>query len=351
MSLVSPSFLDRFKTDIGIDLGTANSLVYLSGDGIVINEPTVIAINKTTGQVIEIGEMAKRMIGRTPMHVEVIRPLIGGVISDFDMTQEILRYFLKKVKKESLFKYVRTVIAVPTNLTEVERKSVEDAVILAGASDTHLLEEPVAAAAGAGLLINDPTASMIVDIGGGTTEIAVVSMGGVVVSESLKTAGDKMNEDIIKFVHSDFKMFIGEQTAENIKIELGSAIPMDKNKSINIYGRDASTGLPKEIAIKNMHIRMAIEPTLKKIIDVIKDTIERTPPELSGDILKNGIYISGGGGMLRGFDKLVKKEVGINANMVDNPLTCVANGTGVAVENLDRFGELFSASKSPIYLD
>ena len=345
------SFLDRFKTDIGIDLGTANSLVHLKGEGIIINEPTTIAINKKTNQTLAVGDEAKRMLGRTPQHVDVIRPLVNGVISDFFMAQEILKNFLKRVKKDSVFRYVRAVVAVPTNLTEVERKSVEDAVISSGASSVFLLEEPVAAALGAGLPTSEPTASMVVDIGGGSTEIAIISMGGVVISHSLKVAGDKLNEDIIKFMKDDFKMAIGEATAEHIKMEIGSALPTDKKKEMVVYGRDLSTGLPKEVTVKDSNIRLALTPSLKKITKAIKETIEQTPPELAGDILRRGIYISGGGSLLKGFGEMLEKELGVKTLMVDDPLTCVVRGTGIAAEDVELFRPLFALSRKPIHLE
>jgi rod shape-determining protein MreB len=343
--------LDKFKTDIGIDLGTANSLVYLKGEGIVFNEPTLISVNNKTGQVLAIGNDAKKMEGRTPMHIDVIRPLINGVISDFLMAQEILRHFIKKIKKDSFLNYIRAVVAIPTNLTEVERKSVEDAVISSGASVAYLLEEPVAALLGANLPIDEPSAHMIVDIGGGTSEIAVVSMGGVVVSESLKVAGDKMNNDIINYVHDDFKMDIGHPTAEKIKIEIGSVIASSKPMEMSIAGRDLSSGLPKEVVIKDSQVRMALMPSVKQIIQAIKNTIEKTPPELSGDILKKGIYLSGGGSLLRGINELIEKEIGVKTITVDDPLTCVVRGAGRAAEDIENYKRIFALSVKPINIE
>jgi len=341
----------RLKTDIGVDLGTANSLVYLKGEGVVFNEPTLIAVNNKTSQVVAIGNEAKRMMGRTPAHIDVIRPLINGVISDFQMAQEILKHFIKKVKKDSLFNYVRAVVAIPTNLTEVERKSVEDAVISSGASVAYLLEEPIAALLGANLPIDEPTAHMIIEAGGGTCEIAIISMGGVVVSRSLKIAGDKMNDDIIKYIHDDFKMAIGEPTAERIKIEIGSAIGNGKPLEISVAGRDLSTGLPKEVIVKDSQVRMALLPSIRQIIEAIRDTIEKTPPELAGDILKKGLYLSGGGSLLRGFDDLVEKEIGVKTILVDDPLTCVVRGTGVAAENIEAHKSIFALSVKPISIE
>ncbi len=342
---------DKFKTDIGIDLGTANTLVYIKGEGIVINEPTIASVNEKTGQTLAVGEEAKRMMGRTPNHINVVRPLINGVISDFVMTQEILKQYMKRVKNDSLFKYIRAVVAIPTNLTEVERKSVEDAVISAGASSVYLLEEPIAAVLGARLPINEPTASMVVDIGGGTTEIAIISMGGVVVSKSLKIAGDRFNEEIIRFVRDEFKMLIGEPTAERIKIEIGSALPGTEKLETLISGRDLSSGLPREVTIRDIQVRAILLPLLKQMIEAIRDIIEKTPPELSGDILRHGIYFSGGGSLLRGLIELVEKELAVKTILVDDPLTCVVRGTGIAAENIDAHKNVFSLLVKPIVLE
>ncbi len=342
---------DKFKTDIGIDLGTANTLVYIKGEGIVINEPTIASVNEKTGQTLAVGEEAKRMMGRTPTHISVVRPLVNGVISDFVMTQEILKQYMKRVKNDSLFKYIRAVVAIPTNLTEVERKSVEDAVISAGASSVYLLEEPIAAVLGARLPIHEPTASMIVDIGGGTTEIAIISMGGVVVSKSLKIAGDRFNDEIIRFVRDEFKMLIGEPTAERIKIEIGSALPSTEKLETLISGRDLSSGLPREVTIRDIQVRSVLLPLLKQMIEAIRDIIEKTPPELSGDILRHGIYFSGGGSLLRGLIELVEKELAVKTILVDDPLTCVVRGAGIAAENIDAHKNVFSLLIKPIVLD
>lgn len=345
------SLLHSFKTDIGIDLGTANTLVYMKGEGIIINEPTIIAVNNKTGQTIAIGEEARRMLGRTPSHISVIRPLVNGVISDFLMTQEILKHYIKRVKKDSLFKYIRAVVAVPTNLTEVERKSVEDAVISSGASNVYLLEEPIAAVLGAGLPIHEPTASMIVDIGGGTSEIAVISMGGVVVSRSLKVAGDKFNDEILRFVKDEFKIAIGEPTAERIKLEVGSAMNTTEKLDMVISGRDLSSGLPREALIKDIQVRVALLPLIKQMVEAIRDIIEKTPPELSGDILREGIYLSGGGSLLRGLGELIEKELSVKTVTVDDPLTCVVRGCGVAAEHIDTYKQVFTSSLKPIIFE
>ncbi len=336
-----------FIKDIGVDLGTANSLVYIKGRGIVINEPSLTAVNNKTNQILAIGDEAKKMVGRTPAHISIIRPLINGVISDFEITQELLRHFLKKVNQGRIFNYCRVIIGVPTNLTEVERKSVEDAAISAGAAKAYLIEEPMAAALGARLPIDEPTASIIVDVGGGTTEVAVISMGGIVTAKSLKVAGDKLNEDIIKFIRDEFKLAIGEPTAEELKMTIGSAIPLDERLDLAIRGRDIASGLPREIVVKNSQVRAAIARSLRSIIEAIRETIEIAPPELVGDILKSGIYVCGGGSLLRGFDQLIEREVGVKAILIDDALTCVARGTGIAIENIPEYSRFFADTCRP----
>ncbi len=331
------NIFDYFSKSIGVDLGTANSLIYVGGRGIVINEPSVAAVNNKTGQVLAIGEEAKKMIGRTPAHITVIRPLVNGVISDFEMTQEMLKYFFKKIGAEGNFlHYHRAVVGVPTNLTEVERKSVEDAVIGAGARKAYVLEEPLAAALGARLPIDQPTANLIVDIGGGTTEIAVISMGGIVTAKSLKIAGDRLNDDIIKFVREEFKLAIGEPTAEELKMVIGSALPEQKME-LAIRGRDMATGLPKEVLLKDSHIRLAISRSLKMILESVREVIETAPPELVGDMLKNGLYMCGGGSLLKNLDKLMEKELLVPVKIIDDPMTAVARGAGIAVEQFDKY--------------
>lgn len=337
-----------FKKDLGIDLGTTNSLVYVKGKGIIINEPSLVAINNKTNQVLAVGEDAKKMVGRTPVHISVIRPLVNGVISDFEITQEILRYFFKKINNNPIFNYCRVVIGIPTNLTEVERKSVEDAVISAGAAKAYIIEEPIAAALGARMPINEPTANMIMDIGGGTTEIAVLSMNGIVTSKSLKVAGDKFNEDIIKFIRDEFKLIIGEPTAEELKINIGSAVPLEERLEMPVRGRDAATGLPKEIIIKGNQVRMAISRSLRLMIDTLKETLETTPPELVGDVLRGGIYLCGGGSLLRGIDQLIEKEVLVKTSIIDDPLTCVVRGAGIVTENIGKYSQIFISGLKPM---
>lgn len=337
-----------FGKNVGIDLGTANTLIYIAGRGIVLNEPSIVAVNNKTGQILAVGNDAKGMLGRTPAHISVIRPLVNGVISDFDMTQEILRHYLKKVSGGKMFvNFQKAVVGVPSNLTEVERKSAEDAILGAGVAKAYIVEEPLAAALGARLPIEEPAASMVIDIGGGTTDIAIISMGGIVISRSLKIAGDRLNDDIIRFVRDEFKLLIGEPTAEEVKISIGSAIPQDQKLEMAIRGRDMATGLPREVIVRDTHVRAAIGKSLREVIDSAKEVIEITPPELAGDILRRGVYLCGGGSLLRGIDKLVAKELSVEVYLVDDPLSCVARGAGVLVENLEKHKDVFHHPNTP----
>ncbi len=326
---------DSVFKDVGIDLGTANSLVYLKGRGLVVNEPTVAAVNNKTNKILAIGDEAKKMLGRTPAHISVIRPLVNGVISDFEMTQEFLRELLNRLRTNPVVSYRKAILSIPNNLTEVERKSVEDAALSAGCSRVYLTESVIAAALGAGLPIDEPVASLIVDIGGGTTDIAVISMGGAVVSKTLKIAGDKFNDDIARFVRDEFKLAIGEPTAEYATIAAGSAVPVDERMEVSIRGRDFSTGLPKEVMVKNSQIRTALAKSLHSIVESLREAIEETPAELVGDILNEGVYICGGGALLKGLDQLIGKEVGVPVKIVDDPLTCVVRGLGRMVDNFE----------------
>lgn len=329
------AIFDHIFQDVGIDLGTANSLVYLKNRGIVVDEPTVAAVNNKTNKILAVGFEAKKMLGRTPAHINVIRPLVNGVISDYDMTQEYLRELLKRPRANPFLSYRRAVISIPNHLTEVERKSVEDAALNSGCSKVYLVDSPAAAALGADLPVNSPAASLIVDIGGGTTDIAVISLGGTVVSKTLKVAGDKFNDDIIHFVRDEFRLAIGEPTAEFAKIEIGSAIPIDDRLEAPIRGRDIATGLPREVVLKTNHTRAALGKSLKYITDSIREVIEVTPPELVGDILRGGIYVCGGGALLRGIDELIGKESGVSVKIVDSPLSCVARGLGRIIDDFD----------------
>jgi len=333
--------------NIGIDLGTANSIIYLSGRGIVINEPSVAALNNKTGQIVAIGHEARKMLGRVPSHITVIRPLVNGVISDFDTSQEIVRHFLKRIGGRGFTNYGKAVIGIPSNLTEVERKSVEDVVIGAGVNSAFLIEEPLAAALGARLPIHEPTANMIVDIGGGTTEMAIISMGGTVTSKSLKIAGDKLNDDIIRFIRDEFRLVIGEPTAEELKINIGSAIPLNDKLEMTIRGRDLASGLPKEVIVRDAQIRAAILRSLKTVVEAVKELIETAPPELAGDILKRGIFLCGGGSLLRGIDQLIAKDLTVMTTIVDDPLTCVARGTGVVIENFKEYSAILNQPLIP----
>ncbi|MDP2927071.1 MAG: rod shape-determining protein [bacterium] len=336
--------LRGFSQDIAIDLGTANSLVYVRGKGIVMTEPSVVAINQKTGRILAIGEEAKKMVGRTPSHIVATRPLVKGVISDFEVTEQMLRYFIDKVQREKFHFGIRprVIIGIPWGVTEVEKKAVKDAARNAGAGQVFLIEEPMAAAIGARLEVQEASGNFIVDIGGGTTEVAVISLGGVVIARSLRIAGDKLNEDIIHFAQEEFKLLIGEQTAEEIKIAIGSAYPQkDKEKrAAPLRGRNLVTGLPEEIIITEEDTRHALEKSVKQIINTIKTTIEETPPELLADIMAEGIWLSGGGSLLRGLDTLIARETKIKTQVVEDPMTAVARGAGMVLENLDDLAEV-----------
>lgn len=331
-----------FFQDIAIDLGTANSLVYVRGRGIVIAEPSVVAINRKTGQILAIGEEARKMVGRTPAHIVATRPLVSGVISDFDVTEQMLRYFIEKVHKRKfiLNPRPRVIIGIPCGVTEVEKKAVEDAAKNAGAREVYLIEQPMAAAIGARLPVQDAGGNFIVDIGGGTTEVAVISLGGIVIAKSLRTAGDKLNEDIIQFAQEEYKLLIGERTAEEIKINIGSAYPLKEKKEMPLRGRNLVTGLPEEILVSDEDIRRALKKSVSQIIAAIKTTAEETPPELLADVMARGIYLAGGGSLLRGLDILVAKETKIPAKIVDDPLTVMVRGGGLVLENLDELHEV-----------
>lgn len=327
----------KFSNDIGIDLGTATTIVYVRGKGIVINEPSVVAINKKTSQILAIGDEAKKMVGRTPSHIVVSRPLVDGVISDFEVTEQMLHYFIEKVQQR-FFNFLfrpKTVIGIPSGVTEVEKKAVHDAAISAGAKEVYLIEEPMAAAIGIRLPIQEATGNMIVDIGGGTSEPAVISLGGLVASRSLRIAGDEFNEDIIQYARDEFNLLIGEKTAEDIKIGVGSAFPLDESIEMQMKGRDLVSGLPKEVLVSDEQIRQALSRSVRILINNIKATIEETPPELVADIMNRGITLVGGGGLLRGLDKLITQETKIITRVADDPVTAVARGTGIALEDLD----------------
>ncbi|CAN5192908.1 rod shape-determining protein [soil metagenome] len=339
-------FLDRFSSrisqDIGIDLGTAYSLVYVKGRGVVINEPSVVAINKKTRQVLAIGEEAKKMVGRTPGHIVAIRPLVDGVVSDFEITEAMLKYFIEKVHKSrfSLVPRPRVVVGIPYGVTEVERRAVEEAVMSAGARQVFLIEEPMAAAIGANLPVQEASGCMVVDIGGGTTEVAVISLGGIVTSRSLRIAGDELNEDIITYARETHNLLLGERTAEQIKITLGSAYPTANKLTCPMRGRDLVSGLPKEIIVTEEEIRKALSKSVNQIVDAVKLTVEETPPELIADIMDRGIVLAGGGALLRGLDLLLRDATRMPVHIAEDPLSCVARGTGQVLENLDHLQEV-----------
>ena len=326
-----------FSKDIGIDLGTANTLVYVRGRGIVANEPSVVAVNQKTGQIVAIGMEAKRMVGRTPAQIVASRPLVAGVVSDFEVTEEMLKYFIRQVHDVgwSAFARPRVVIGIPSNVTEVEKRAVEDAARNAGAREVYLVEEPMAAAIGVRLPVQEPIGSMIVDIGGGTTDIAVISLGGIVVSKNLRIAGDKLNEDIIRFARDEFKLLLGERTAEDIKIAIGSAHELPEPMEAAMRGRDLVAGLPKELIVDDSDIRRAMRHSIHILVNAIKAAVEETPPELVADIMHRGIILVGGGSLLRGLDRLIQEETKIPVKVAEDPLTAVVRGTGIILEDIN----------------
>lgn len=332
----------RFSHDIGIDLGTANTLVYVRGKGIVINEPSVVALNTKTNQILAIGSEAKKMVGKTPSHIVASRPLSDGVISDFEITEQMLKYFINKVHKGSftLLPRPRVVVGIPSGVTEVEKRAVQEAAKNAGAREAFLIDEPMAAAIGARLPVQEATGNMVIDIGGGTTEIAVISLGGVVVCRSLRIAGDELNEDIVRYARENFNLLLGEKTAEDVKIAIGSAYEMPEEVEMPIRGRDLVTGLPKEVIVTDTDIREALSRSVKILISNIKGTIEETPPELVAEIMQRGIVLTGGGGLLRGLDKLISEQAEIPAKAVEDPLTAVVRGTGIVLEDLDNLKDV-----------
>ena len=336
-----------FSKDIGIDLGTANTLVYVKGRGIVINEPSVVAINEKTGQILAIGQEAKKMVGRTPAHIIASRPLVAGVVSDFEVTEQMLKFFIDKVHRESfsILPRPRVVVGIPSGVTEVEKRAVEDATRNAGAREVYLIEEPMAAAIGIRMPVQEATGNMIVDIGGGTTEVAVISLGGIVVSKSLRIAGDKLNEDIIHYAREEFNLLLGERTAEDIKLAVGSAYPLEDKIETTMRGRDIVTGLPKEVIVDDTQIRKALSRSIKVLINSIKATIEETPPELVADIMKRGIFLVGGGGLMRGLDQLVAEQTEMPVKLVEDPLTAVVRGTGIVLEDVDALKDVLVSTQ------
>jgi rod shape-determining protein MreB len=338
----SEGFFSNVSRDIGIDLGTANTLVYLKGKGIIINEPSVVAINKRTGQVLAIGREAKRMVGKTPGHIVATRPLVDGVVSDFEVTTQMLKYFIDKINKDSfaLSPRPRVLIGIPSRITEVEKKAVIDAAMNAGAREAYLIEEPMAAAIGARLPVTDARGNMIVDIGGGTSEIAVISLGGIVSARSLRVAGDEMNEDIVRYCRDEFNLLVGEKTAEDIKIAVGSAFSLKEGLSMPVRGRDLVSGLPKEVMVTDEQIREGLSRSIRIIINNIKTVIEETPPELLSDVMQRGVIIAGGGSMIRNLDKLIANQTEMSVRVMEDPLTAVVRGIGIVLEDLETLREV-----------
>lgn len=331
--------------DIGIDLGTANTLVHIKGKGVVVREPSVVAIENKSGNILAVGDVAKNMIGRTPGNIIAIRPMEDGVIADFNVTQSMLKYFIKKAMTVGLFSKPRVVICVPSGVTEVEKRAVEEATMQAGARETYLIEEPMAAAIGANLPVEDPYGSMVVDIGGGTSEVAVISLGGIVTSKSLRVAGDEFDESIVHYIKKEYNLLIGERTAEEIKMTIGAAYPKPKNETMDIRGRDMVTGLPKTQTITSGEIIEALKEPINAIVDAIKFTLEKTPPELASDIIDRGIMLTGGGALLSGLDKLIREETGMPVSIAEKPLDCVVMGTGKVLEEIEALKKVLISPK------
>ncbi len=332
----------RFSRDMGIDLGTANTLVHVQGRGILLREPSVVAVNRQTNAVIEVGEEAKRMLGRTPNSIVAIRPLKDGVIADFDQTERMLRYFIEKVHRRKGFVHPVVVVGIPSGITEVERRAVIEATKKAGAKEAYLIEEPMAAAIGAGLPVSDPIGSMIVDIGGGTSEVAVISLGAMAAARSIRIAGDEIDEAIVTYVRQQFNLFIGDRTAEECKITIGSASSLEQELTMQVRGRDLLTGLPRSATITSEQVREAISDPINAIVETVKETLEDTPPELSADIMDSGIVLAGGGALLRGLDRLISRETGMPVHIAPDPLSCVVLGTGKCLDEASRSSALRS---------
>ena len=337
MAFFGSGFLGR---DLAVDLGTANTLVYERGRGIVLNEPSVVAINQNTGGIVAVGAEAKRMVGRTPGNIVAIRPLKDGVIADFDTTERMLRYFIQKVHKRRFLAKPRLVVCVPSGITGVEQRAVKDAGYAAGARKVYIIEEPMAAAIGAGLPIHEPTGNMVVDIGGGTTEVAVISLGGVVTSLSIRTGGDELDDALIQFVKKEYSLMLGERTAEEIKTTVGTAFPTPDETSAELRGRDLVTGLPRTIVVTAEEIRRALDEPLTRIVDAVKTTLDRTPPELCGDIMDRGIVLTGGGALLKGLDERLRHETGMPVIIAEQPLNCVVMGSGKCVEEFETLQQV-----------
>ena len=339
-------FFGLFSNDLGIDLGTATTLVYVKGKGIVLCEPSVVAIQRGSSRVLAVGDDAKRMIGRTPVNIAAIRPMKDGVIADFDVTEAMLRYFIKKVQPRKL-NHPRVVVAIPSGITEVEKRAVRDSALRAGAREVYLVEEPKAAAIGVGLPIHEPGGNMVVDIGGGTTEMAVISLDGVVVAKSIRIAGDEMDQAIIEHLRKAYNLMIGERTAEEIKIRIGSAYPLDEEMTMDVRGRDLASGLPKAVTTTSEEVREALAEPIRTIVEAVRGTLEKTPPELSADLIDRGIVLAGGSSLLRGLDRLLAEETGLPVHVSENPVTAVALGVGRSLDNIRYLRTRIAISTKP----
>ena len=349
MQNLTKIFRGLFGHDIGIDLGTANTLVYVRGKGVLINEPSVVAVNTKTGQVVAVGKEAREMIGRTPPHITAIRPLQDGVISDFEVAEEMLAYFIDKVQGEGRRLFgPRVVIGIPSGITNVESRAVRDAAINAGAREVYIVEEPMAGAIGAKLPIREPVGTMVIDDGGGTTDIAMISLGGIVASKQSTIAGDAFNKDIIEYIRDEFKMIVGEKTAEDLKIKVASLTPLVEQLHMTIRGRDILTGLPREVVITDAHIRSALGPSIEGLMEAIQEVVEVTPPEVLGDIMQRGAYIFGGGACMRGLPKMLKSVLGVPVHVVEDPLTAVVRGTGIITENVQDYKDVILAHEEDL---
>ena len=337
------------SNDIGIDLGTATTLVYVKGEGVVLREPSVVAVRRGTSHVLAVGEEAKRMLGRTPGNIVAIRPMKDGVITDFEITEAMLRHFIKKVSRRRFQVQPRIVIAIPSGITEVEKRAVKEAAERAGARDVILIEEPVAAAIGVGLPIQEPIGNMIIDIGGGTTEIAVISLKGIVFSKSIRIGGDEMDEAVIEYLKKTYNLLVGERTSEDIKIKIGSAYPLEEEMTLEVKGRDLIAGLPKTVTITSEEIREALQEPIRAILEITKMSLERTPPELAADLIDQGIVMAGGGALLRGLDKLIAEETGLPVHVADDPLTAVVNGTGKYLNEIRYLKDVAVPMKSEMH--
>ena len=338
-------FFDFVSNDIGIDLGTANTLVYVRNQGIVLNEPSVVAVERSTGKVLAIGSAAKEMMGRTPGSIQAVRPLKDGVIADFEISEKLIADFLRRVVKHRYLMKPRVVISVPSGITEVEKRAVRDSAENAGAREVYLLQEPMAAAIVVGLPVDQPTGQMVIDIGGGTSEIAVIALNGIVNDTSIRVAGDEFNDAIVNYLKKNYNLLIGELTAEDIKIKIGSAFPLEKELSLEVRGRDLVAGVPKNLKISSVQIREALAETVDIVVEAVRQTLEQTPPELASDILERGIVLTGGGALLRGLEKRLRQETNLPVNVAEDPLTCVVRGAGKVLEEFGKYGKVLERSR------